>query len=40
VFASAWIFLAIALIALLRMEERPLRSTPVGVEPPGPAPAA
>jgi EmrB/QacA subfamily drug resistance transporter len=39
VFASAWIFLAIALVALLRMEERPLRSTPAGSEPPGPAPA-
>ena len=39
VFASAWIFLAIALVALMRMEERPLRSTPAGSEPPGPAPA-
>ena len=37
VFASAWIFLAIALVALLVMEERPLRSTPVGSEPPSPA---
>ncbi len=35
VFASAWIFLAIALVALLLMEERPLRSTPAGSEPPG-----
>ena len=33
VFASAWIFLAIALVALMRMEELPLRTTP------GPAPA-
>ena len=39
VFASAWIFLGVALVALLRMEERPLRSTPAGSEPPGPAPA-
>jgi EmrB/QacA subfamily drug resistance transporter len=39
VFASAWIFLAISLIALLVMEERPLRSTPVGSEPVGPVPA-
>jgi EmrB/QacA subfamily drug resistance transporter len=37
VFASAWIFLAIALVALLVMEERPLRSTPAGSEPPSPA---
>ena len=39
VFACAWIFLAIALVALLLMEERPLRSTPAGSDPTGPAPA-
>jgi EmrB/QacA subfamily drug resistance transporter len=39
VFAAAWIFLAIALVALLLMEERPLRSTPAGSESPSPAPA-
>jgi MFS family permease len=37
VFACAWIFLAIALAALLLMEERPLRSTPAGSDPTGPA---
>jgi hypothetical protein len=39
VFASAWIFLAISLIALLVMDERPLRSTPAGHEPVGQVPA-
>jgi MFS family permease len=39
VFAAAWIFLAIALVALLLMEERPLRSTPAGGESPSPVPA-
>jgi EmrB/QacA subfamily drug resistance transporter len=40
VFASAWIFLALALVALVVMQERPLRTTPAGREPPpGPTPA-
>ncbi|MCC6777156.1 MAG: MFS transporter [Hyphomicrobiales bacterium] len=40
VFAAAWVFLALGLVALLVMEERPLRTTPGGREPPpGPAPA-
>jgi EmrB/QacA subfamily drug resistance transporter len=39
VFASAWIFLALSLVALILMEELPLRSTPAGQEPPRPAPA-
>jgi hypothetical protein len=39
VFACAWIFLALALVALLLMEERPLRSTPASSEPTGPTPA-
>ncbi|MFL6799626.1 MAG: MFS transporter [Xanthobacteraceae bacterium] len=39
VFASAWIFLAVALAALLAMEERPLRTTPVAPEPPRSIPA-
>src|SRR5262245_15835178 len=39
VFASAWVFLAISLIALLLMEELPLRTTPAGSEPPGAVPA-
>jgi len=39
VFACAWIFLALALVALLLMEELPLRSTPAGQEPPRPTPA-
>jgi MFS family permease len=39
VFAAAWTFLAIALAALLLMEERPLRATPAGSEPPSPASA-
>ncbi len=40
VFASAWIFLALALVALVVMQERPLRATPAGREPPpGPTPA-
>ena len=39
VFASAWLFLAISLVALIRMEELPLRTTPAGSEPPHPAAA-
>jgi ABC-type arginine transport system permease subunit len=39
VFAAAWIFLALALVALLLMEQLPLRSTPAGSAPPSPAPA-
>ena len=33
VFLTAWIFLAISLIALIRMEERPLRTSTVPAEP-------
>jgi EmrB/QacA subfamily drug resistance transporter len=39
VFASAWIFLALALVALLLMEELPLRSTPASQDPTRPTPA-
>jgi EmrB/QacA subfamily drug resistance transporter len=39
VFASAWIFLAVALVALVRMDELPLRTTPVGSDPERPVPA-
>jgi MFS family permease len=39
VFASAWIFLALSLVALILMEELPLRSTPAGQEPPHSPPA-
>ena len=39
VFVSAAVCLALGLVAILAMEERPLRSTPAGSEPPGPAPA-
>jgi hypothetical protein len=36
VFLTAWVFLAIALVALILMEERPLRSTPASVPPADP----
>src|SRR6185436_11826628 len=36
VFLAAWAFLAISLVALLLMEERPLRGTPAAVPPPDP----
>jgi len=36
VFLAAWLFLAISFIALLLMEERPLRATPAGVAPADP----
>jgi MFS family permease len=36
VFLAAWLFLAIALIALILMEERPLRATPASVPPADP----
>jgi MFS family permease len=36
VFLAAWIFLAIALVALILMEERPLRATPASVPPADP----
>ena len=34
VFAAAWLFLAIALVALLLMEERPLRGRSDDIAPP------
>jgi EmrB/QacA subfamily drug resistance transporter len=40
VFVSAFIFLAISLITLIIMEERPLRGAPSSADPPGAGPAA
>jgi len=39
VFASAWIFMALALMTLIAMEERPLRTTPGSAEAQKPTPA-